>query len=127
MTQFERTRLLVRLLVIVPLLWTVSPWHVIDHRSSVQDPEIYHGNGDSTILVHVDGHKTTSEKADHGGSLMLDGVQDCDSGPCAAVVDTQIRSARQPLASLETDNRRRGPATLVPPLIKPPIAPSMRG
>lgn len=114
------TRLLARLLILVPMLWVVSPWHVTSHQTTRSDAGSLHVHEAESGFVKsgqliVDGSGTEFDEPD-----FTEGAPHCDSGPCAASIDMGIKTVRLKLASRYADFHEQGSGVPEPPLTRPP-------
>ncbi len=114
------TRLLARLLIVVPMLWVVSPWHVMNHQTTRSDTGSAHVHEAETGFVKsgqltIDGSGTEFDEPD-----FAEGAPHCDSGPCAASVDMGDKFVGMKLASRYAAFHEQRSGVPEPPLTRPP-------
>ena len=120
MKRIHRSRLIVRFLVIVPLLWVVGPWHGLHHSDS--ESEGAHSHSGEAHVLEAHGSVSPHDEGEPSEATMtlLDGAPHCEGGPCVASIDTGSEAV-QPIARQRHDSvRHRARGMLVRPLVRPP-------
>jgi hypothetical protein len=125
MNYSKKTRLLARLFIVIPMLWVVSPWHIVHHQSIASDTSEINGHGIFTASTKTNEQAIEDSVAADDGTIFVEGAPHCDSGPCAASVDTAYKSVHISVTSRYLSLPQSGTGALVPPLIRPPNFSSM--
>lgn len=114
-----RKELLVKLLLVIPLWWSASPWHVANHTLSAAE---IGANGDRVGEVSVE-----PERSDVGNMRAPDietaadeGMLDCNSGPCAVIVANAVTTTPISVPGERLALVQVGKGLSKAPLTKPP-------
>ena len=116
----RKTRILARLLIVIPMLWVVSPWHGIHHQSDAVVASDTDGHGVTTVPAKTNDLSIDESDTTHNPSIFVAGAPHCDSGPCVASVDTGNESLDLGVTSRHVSLDRPETGALVTPLIRPP-------
>lgn len=120
MKRTHRIRLIARLLVMVPLLWVVSPWHGLHHSGAESEGASAHSVEAHVLEAHGAAAPHDGGGPSEGTTTILDGAPHCEGGPCVASVDTGSEAV-QPIARQRHNSlQQRARGMLVRPLIRPP-------
>ena len=113
-------RLLARLLVVVPLLWSVHPLHGPHHVHSESDGGHTHPGGIETVQVEGKDFLGDDGKPSPSTDKYLDSATHCESGPCVASVDMGIGNFHQGIDHRRNSLHRGARGALIPPRTRPP-------
>ena len=116
----RKTRILARLLIVIPMLWVVSPWHGIHHQSDAFVASDTDGHGVITATAKTNDLSIDESDTTHNPSIFVAGASHCDSGPCVASVDTGNESVHLSVTSRYVSLGQPETVALVTPLIRPP-------
>jgi hypothetical protein len=121
MKRTKRTRLLARLLVAVPLLWVLSPWHILQHDSTAP-----HSLSDGSISALERSADLPPLGVDGGqarpGSVGQDGAPQCDSGPCSIAIARTVDAVEPLRTAISVAVVQETLGLRLPPPAKPPKA-----
>lgn len=114
------TRLLARTLIVVPMLWVVSPWHIMNHQITEFDAGDSHVHGSENALTNPEPlvNDISGTELDEPG--FVESAPHCDSGPCAASVDMGLKNLQLNLAGRYVSFHEQRSGVPDPPFTRPP-------
>ncbi len=116
----RKTRFWVRLLIVVPLLSVVSPWHAMHHSLAQHDTGVVHVDKLASDPASVDHHAVDAADPTDDGPVFLDRAPHCDSGACAASIDTVMESVVPRTGTRYLTLHHPAAGAAIAPLSQPP-------